>query len=120
MNPKLSHYEKLLYLNQELFAMIETQVPIRLLEHVYVGMPKERQELLNKNRFYYQLITQLIKEGQQKGEFDRKESAEALADTYASLERGLIYDWCVKGGAGSLSAKGQKILSIYLKEAVAQ
>lgn len=119
MNPKLSHYEKLLYLNRELFTMIETQVPFRLLEHVYVGMPKERQELLNKNRFYYQLITRLIREGQKKGEFEREESAEALADTYASLERGMIYDWCVKGGTESLSAKGQKLLSIYLKEAIA-
>ena len=120
MNPKLSHYEKLLYLNRELFEMIEVQVPIQLVEHVYVGMPKERQELMNKNRFYYQLITQIIKEGQQKGEFRREETAEALADTYASLERGLIYDWCVKGGAESLSAKGQKILSIYLREATAR
>ena len=100
--------------------MIEMQVPIQLVEHVYVGMPKERQELMNKNRFYYQLITQLIKEGQQKGEFSREETAESLADTYASLERGLIYDWCVKGGAESLSAKGQKILSIYLREATAR
>lgn len=120
MNPKLTHYEKLLYLNRELFEMIETQVPIRLVEHVYVGMPKERQELLNKNRFYYQLITQIIREGQQKGEFSREETAESLADTYASLERGLIYDWCVKGGTESLSAKGQKILSIFLREATAR
>ena len=116
MNPRFSHYEKLLYLNRELFEMIESQVPFKLLEHVYVGVQKERQELLNKNRFYYQLITRLIKEGQQKGEFGREETAEALADTYASLERGLIYDWCVKGATDSLSAKGQKILSIFLKD----
>ena len=115
MNPRFSHYEQLVYLNRELFEMIETQVPFQLVEHIYVGMPQERQELLNKNRFYYQLITQIIKEGQQKGEFDREESAESLTDTYASLERGLIYDWCVKGGTESLSAKGQKILSIFLK-----
>lgn len=101
--------------------MIESQVPFQLLEHVYVGVPQERQELLNKTRFYYQLITRLIKEGQQKGEFRREETAEALADTYASLERGLIYDWCVKGGTESLSAKGQKILAIFLQHlAVAQ
>ncbi|MBO5155221.1 MAG: proline racemase family protein [Eubacterium sp.] len=115
MNPRFSHYEQLVYLNRELFEMIETQVPFQLVEHVYVGMPQERQELLNKNRFYYQLITQIIKEGQQKGEFEREESAESLTDTYASLERGLIYDWCVKGGTESLSEKGQKILSIFLQ-----
>ena len=41
-----------------------------------------------------------------------------LADTYASLERGLIYDWCVKGGTESLREKGQKILSIFLEHLI--
>lgn len=41
-----------------------------------------------------------------------------LTDTYASLERGLIYDWCVKGGTESLREKGQKILSIFLEHLI--
>ena len=115
MNPRLSYYEKLVFLNKELFTMIETQVPFHLVEHIYVGMPEERRELLNIKRFYYQLIPQIIEEGQKEGEFSTEESADSLADTYASLERGLIYDWCVKGGKESLSEKGQKILPIFLQ-----
>lgn len=120
MNPRFSHYEKLVYLNKELFTMIETQVPFNLVEHIYVGMPEERRELMNKKRFYYQLIPQIIEKGQQAGEFSKEETAESLADTYASLERGLIYDWCVKGGKESLSEKGQKILPIYLQHLILQ
>lgn len=120
MNPRFSYYDKLVYLNKELFTMIETQVPFNLVEHIYVGMPEERQELLNKKRFYYQLIPQMIEKGQQTGEFNKEETAASLADTYASLERGLIYDWCVTGGKESLSEKGQKILPIFLQHLVKQ
>lgn len=115
MNPRFSQYEKLIYLNQELFRLIEEQVPFQLLSHIYVTMEKEGQNMLDANRFYYRLIPQLIEEGQEKGEFSTKESAENLADTYASLERGLIYDWCVKGGSYSLREKSKKLLPIYLK-----
>lgn len=118
MNPGMSYYEKLIYLNKELFSMIETQVPFHLVEHIYVGMPEERRELLNKQRFYYHLIPQMIREGQRAGEFRQDENADSLAETYASLERGLIYDWCVKGGKESLMESGQKIFSIFLQHLI--
>ena len=114
MSPRLTVYEKLVYLNKELFTLIEKEVPFELLTHIYVNMPEERQEMLNKERFYYKLIPQLIAEGQENGEFRTDESPETEAETYASLERGLIYDWCVKGGRESLTAKGQKRIPVYL------
>lgn len=115
MNPRYTQYEKLLYLNRELFTLIENQVPFRLVSHIYVSKPAQQQEMLNQERFYYKLIPEIIAEGQQSGEFDPTESAEALADTYASLERGMIYDWCVKDGKDSLVEKSRKLLPIYLE-----
>jgi proline racemase len=114
MSPKLSYYEKLLYLNKELFALIEDHVPLNLISHIYVSEPDERREMLNHERLYYKLIPRLMEEGQQAGEFNLEEPAEALAENYATIERGLIYDWCVKGGRDSLVTKGQKILPAYL------
>lgn len=114
MNPRYNTYEKLLYLNGELFSLIQNEVPFELVSHIYVSKPTEQQELLNQNRFYYKLIPQIITEGQKSGEFDAAESADTLADTYASLERGMIYDWCVREGADSLVDKGRKLLPIYL------
>ena len=57
----------------------------------------------------------LIEEGQKNGEFSKEDSAENLADNYASLERGMIYDWCLKGGSYSLREKGKQLLPIYLQ-----
>ncbi len=116
MNPRLNHYEKLLYLNRELFGMIETEVPFDLVKHLYVGDVDSKRNLLNENRLYYKLIPQMIGDGQHKGEFKQTESVESLADTYATLERGMIYDWCIKGGQYSLTEHSQKLLPIYLKE----
>ena len=115
MNPKLSQYEKLLYLNQELFALIEDQVPNDLVSHIYVSKPAEQQNLLNHERFYYKLIPQIISEGQKSGEFKTDETALSLAETYFSLERGMIYDWCIKGCSGSLTMESRKILPLYLE-----
>lgn len=49
------------------------------------------------------------------GEFSKEDSAENLADNYASLERGMIYDWCLKGGSYSLREKGKQLFPIYLQ-----
>lgn len=118
MNPRLTQYEKLVYLNKELFALIEKQVPFELVSHIYMSRSGEQKELLDSNRFYYKLIKQIISEGQKTGEFSSEETADTLAENYESLERGIIYDWCVRNGATSLIAKGQSIIPMYLKHVV--
>ena len=115
ISSSMSQHEKLLYLNQELFRLIEEQVPFDLISHIYVSMPEKQHEMLNKNRFYYQLIPQIIAAGQSSGEFAKEDTVDSLADTYFSLERGLIYDWCVKKGQDSLTEKSKKILPLYLE-----
>lgn len=118
INPRLSHYDTLLYLNRELFRMIETEVPFPLVKHLYMEDSDAKHNLMNKKRFYYALIPQLIREGQEKGEFRSGEDAKELADNYFSLERGIIYDWCVKDGKDSLAKRGQRLMQIFLKELV--
>ncbi len=59
--------------------MIQEKVPFNLISHLYVNMRKERQNLLNRNRFYYKLIPQIIEEGQQTGEFKKSDTSENLA-----------------------------------------
>lgn len=114
MNPKLSCFEKLVYFNKELFILIETQVPFELINHIYTRSV-QHNEMLNKDRFYYKLIVQIISEGQENGEFRNNESAVKLAEKYASLERGLIYDWCVKRGESSLAEAGQDFIPLFLE-----
>ena len=89
------------------------------MKHLYMEDIDTKHNLLNKKRFYYSLIPQIIEEGQDKGEFRRSENARELADNYFSLERSIIYDWCVKDGKDSLVHKGQRLLQIFLKELLA-
>ncbi len=115
MSPKYTNLDKLVFLNQELFKLIEYHVPLELTSHIYVDMPEERQEMLNKKRFYYTIIPQIIKAGQDEGEITDKVSVEEIFETYASIERGLIYDWCIKNGNGDLVENGKRLIFPYLK-----
>lgn len=114
MNPRFSSFDKLVYFNRGLFLLIETQVPFELINQIYTRSA-QHYEMLNSNRFYYKLIMQVIAEGQDNGEFMKEETPEKLAEKYASLERGLIYDWCVKKGETSLLEAGQEFIPIYLE-----
>lgn len=119
VNSRFNHYDILLYLNYEMFKLIESDVPIALVKHMFVENTDNARKMLNKSRFYYSLIPQLIKEAQDKGEFIKEESAQEIADNYFSIERGIICDWCIKDGKDSLTKRGRKLMQIFLKELVA-
>lgn len=118
VNSRFNHYDILLYLNQEMFKLIESDVPLPLVKHMYVENAENAKNLLNKSRFYYSLIPRLIQEGQDKGEFREKESAQEIADNYFALERGIICDWCIKDGQDSLTKRGRRLMQMFLKELV--
>lgn len=115
MDPKFTSTDQLVFLNQELFKLIEYHVPRELTSHIYVDTAEERQGMLNKKRFYYTIIPEIIKNGQADGEITDKVSAEEIFETYASIERGLIYDWCIKNGKGNLVENGRRLISPYLR-----
>ena len=119
MNPHISHYDKLFYLNQELFSMIEEHVPPELLKFTYIQAANEgRHNILDPKRLYYQLITQIMREGQEVGEFKAEDSPQEMTEIYAELERGMIYNWCISGVKYSLKDNSRKLLPVYLKELV--
>lgn len=55
IDPDLSAYDKLLFLNHELFYMIETSVDISLLAYLYSSqlITKDKKSLSDKKRFYF-------------------------------------------------------------------
>ncbi|MEI3307183.1 MAG: hypothetical protein V8R40_14930 [Dysosmobacter sp.] len=62
--------EKLIYLNHELLAMIETGVSMDLLARLLSTQLLARGEkhLLDCNRTYFKLLRQIITDGQRSGE----------------------------------------------------
>lgn len=100
MDPSLGAVEKLIYLNRELFAMIDGSVSMDLLTRLLSTQLLARGEkhLLDRNRTYFKLLRQIIAEGQQAGQIRRDRTVNDIVKAYALWERALMYDWCLCGG----------------------
>ena len=112
IDPNLSAYDKLLFLNHELFYMIETSVDIRLLAFLYSSqlITKDEKSLSDSKRFYFKWVTEILSEGLERGEFKNTRSAEELMNIYAMYERAMLYDWSLFKGKYSLSEYSDKLL----------
>lgn len=106
IDQNMSSYDKLLFLNQELFCMIEQSVDISLLAYLYSSQLTTK----DKKRFYFKWITEIITDGLERGEFKNTSTAEELMDIYAMYERALLYDWALFKGRFSLSEYSKKLL----------
>ena len=112
IDPNLSAREKLLYLNRELFYMVETSIDIHLLASLYSSqlVTKDDRSLIDKDRFYFKWIKEIIIEGLHSGEFKDTSSPEELLDLYTMYERALIYDWVLLKGRHSLTEYSGRLL----------
>lgn len=112
IDPNLSSYDKLLFLNHELFYMIETSVDIRLLAFLYSSqlITKDKKSLSDSKRFYFKWVTEILSEGLERGGFKNTSSAEELMNIYAMYERAMLYDWSLFKGKYSLSEYSDKLL----------
>ena len=112
IDPKLSAYDKLLFLNHELFHMIETSVDIHLLASLYSSqlITKDKKSLSDEQRFYFTWIKEIIQSGLNSGEFKNTSTAEELMNIYAMYERAFLYDWALFDGKTSLTEYSDRLL----------
>lgn len=112
VNPELSISEKLLFFNHELFKMIEETVDINLLASLYSSqlVTKDRRSLLENDRYYFTLLTELITEGIQSGEFSHSNTVQEILKVYVMYEQALLYDWTLYQGSYSLTEYSDKLL----------
>ncbi len=116
LEPETDSFDKLIYLNQELFGMIETSVSRELLASLYSSQLITRGEkhLLDQNRLYYRLLNEIVSEGQKKGELTSDMSSYEITKLYALCERALLYDWCICNGEYALKAYGARVMPMLL------
>ena len=95
MPPEMPTMEKLLFLNRELFRMIEDSVSIDLMAR---------------------LLSRIIAEGQAAGELTQSRSVNDMVKVYALCERALMYDWCLCGGDYSLAEYAARQLPVFLHD----
>ena len=108
--------EKLIFLNREIFMMIENSISVDLLARLLSSQLITRGErhLLDQNRIYYKLLRSIILSGQQSGEIKNEFSANDIVKAYAVYERALMYDWCICGGDYSLCRYSEGMMRQFL------
>ena len=116
MDPSLGVIEKLVFINQELFLMIENTVSIDILSRLFASqlVSGSERSLLDPTRTYYKLLRQIVIEGQQQGLFREGFTTLDVTRAYAVFERGLMYDWCISGGNYSLAQYSAQLLPQFL------
>lgn len=118
--PSLEDYsscvDKLIYLNHELFLMIENRVSLDLLARLLSTqlITTGEKHLLDHDRTYYRLLRKIVIEGQKNGEFRQDLSVNEIVKGYSLFERAIMYDWCICNGEYSLYQYSGTLLPTFL------
>ena len=117
MDPEMDRFDQLMYLNRELFAMLENSISLDLVARLYSSQLVTRgdKSLLDHGRTYYRLLRQIVLQGQQRGELRANITANEMVRVYALCERALIYDWCLSGGDYSLTQYSRTMMPMFLQ-----
>ena len=117
LDPADDAVEKLMYLNRELFMMIEDSISRDLLTRLLSTQLTAAGEkhLLDRNRTYFRLIRRIVKEGRDAGTLRKDLTENEIMRAYALWEWALLYDWCLSGGTYSLTSYTEKMTPIFLE-----
>ena len=118
MDPEMNRFDQLMYLNRELFTMMENATPLDLVARLYASQLITRgdKSLMDHNRVYYRLLRQIVLQGQERGELRSDVTVNEMVQAYALCERALIYDWCLSGGDYSLTQYSRTMLPMFLQD----
>ncbi|MCC8049845.1 MAG: TetR/AcrR family transcriptional regulator [Clostridiales bacterium] len=112
----MTSFDQLIYLNRELFFMIENSISLDLLARLLSTqlVTTSEKHLMDQNRYYFRLLRKICLDGQKKGELRDDISVNEMVRTYALQERAMMYDWCICGGNYSLSQYSSTQLPLLL------
>lgn len=117
IDPEMDRFDQLMYLNQELFTMMENSTPLDLVARLYSSQLVTRgdKSLMDHNRIYYRLLRQIVLQGQERGELRGDVTVNEMVRAYTLCERALIYDWCLSGGDYSLTQYSRTMMPMFLQ-----
>ena len=116
MDKNMNSFDKLMFLNKELFKMVENSISLDLLARLYSSQLVTRgdRHLLDHNRIYFKVLRQIVVEGQSRGQITEKASVNEIVNVYAMCERAFLYDWCISNGNYSLIQYSEKFCPMLL------
>lgn len=116
--PDMHSFDVLLFLNRELFDLIDNTIDQHLIAKLYSTqlIKKGEKSLLDNDRFYFKLLRRIVTEGQEKGELTAELTVNEIVRLYAMCERAMIAEWCMAEWSFSLKHYAQRILPVLLAE----
>ncbi|MBQ2876034.1 MAG: TetR/AcrR family transcriptional regulator [Clostridia bacterium] len=111
-----SSFDRLIFLNAELFGMIERSISVELLSKLLSTqlLVKGERHLLDRDRLYFKLLEKTVREGQSAGELRSDISSSEIVKAYALAERAFMYDWCLCSGEYSLKSYACPVFHAFL------
>lgn len=116
--PDMDRFDALLFLNRELFDLIDNSIDQHLIAKLYSTqlIKKGEKSLLDSDRFYFKLLRRIVTEGQERGELTSELTVNEIVRLYAMCERAMIAEWCMAEWTFSLKHYAQRILPVLLAE----
>ena len=117
MAPDMHAVDKLIYMNHELFTMIDNTVSVELLARLFSTQltTKGEEHLLSRDRTYFKLLHQVVRQGLERHELRGDLTANEIINDYAMFERGLMYDWCLSDGDYALARHADRLMPMFLR-----
>ena len=117
MPPELNAVDKLIYMNRELFTLIDNSVSVELLARLFSTQltTKGEKHLLDRSRSYFKVVQQTVREGQERGALRADLSAGEITNAYAMFERAMMYDWCLRSGEYALNRQAGQMMPMFLE-----
>lgn len=114
LDPEMNSFDKLLQVCFEIHDMIERDIPAGLLSSLYASQASTKgdRHLLDKNRYYYEMLYQLVDEGQRRGQITRDIPMQEVAHLYTISERAIVYDYCISNENFSLGEYTRKAMPL--------
>ena len=116
LSPEANVIDTLIFLNHELFTMIDNSISFELLSRLLSSqiIIHGEKHLLDKNRTYFRLLTQIVRDSQQRGQLRSDMTVNEIVRGYAMFERALMYDWCLTSGEYSLTKYAEQMMPMFL------
>ena len=112
----MNAFDKLVKLNYDVHSFINDNIDYRLLAYLYSTqiIKDHSSSLLDRNRFYFRLLEQIIEEGRKNGELTDGLSVSETVKFYGMQERALITDWCMNNGNYHLGEYSRKMFPMMI------
>ncbi|MGN1383515.1 MAG: TetR/AcrR family transcriptional regulator [Eubacterium sp.] len=97
-------FDRLMEMNYQMHCYIGQKVNYQLIASLYAAQltNENGSSLLDQNRYYFQMLTRIVAEGQTKGDITREKSLAQIVHMYGVCERALVTDWCMNKGSYNL------------------